>query len=229
LTPSRTLSFVVPLFNEEDTIAELVDRIRANSTAFALELLLIDDGSTDRSGQVCDRLAAKYTEVQSIHLGRNHGKTTALAKGFARATGDIVFTIDADLQDDPAEIPRFIEAIDAGYDLVTGWKAERKDPWQKRIASKVYNGFTARVFGLKLHDMNCGFKAMRRDVAKSLDLKHDYHRVIPVLAVANGYRVTEIPVKHHARQHGSSKYGFERYWKGLRDVWRVYWEIKRRR
>lgn len=219
------LSVVVPVFNEAETIAPLVRGIF--EAAPDCRILLINDGSTDGSAAVCDAAAA-HECVDVIHFERNRGKTEALAAGFARAEGDIVITMDSDLQDDPIEIPRFLEAIEGGLDLVVGWKADRKDPWHKRWPSRVYNGFTSRLFGLKLHDMNCGFKAMRKEVAKSLRLHHDYHRLIPVLAAVKGYRVGEIVVRHHPRRHGSSKFGLERYWRGLRDVLRVWFESRGR-
>jgi dolichol-phosphate mannosyltransferase len=192
-------------------------------------VVLVDDGSTDGSTGRCDEIAAARPEVEVIHFPSNRGKTEALAAGFARAAGDVVITLDSDLQDDPAEIPRFLEAIAQGLDLVCGWKVRRQDPWSKRCASRLYNGATARVFGLRLHDINCGFKAMRIEVARAAVLKHDYHRLIPAIAAAQGFRVGEIAVRHHPRRHGTSKFGLERYWRGLRDVGRLWWEIQRGR
>lgn len=221
------LTVIVPLFNEVDTLLPLVDAV-LQSAPSNCRILLIDDGSTDGSAARCDEAAARHGGVAVIHFDRNRGKTEALMAGFAAAQGDMVVTMDADLQDDPAEIPRFLEALDGGLDLVVGWKADRKDPWHKRWPSRVYNGFTAMLFGLKLHDINCGFKAMRVEVAKNLCLEHDYHRLIPVLAAAMGYRVGEIVVRHHPRRHGSSKFGLERYWRGLRDVMRVWRETRAR-
>jgi len=224
---ANRLSVVVPVYNEAETILPLVDAILA--AAPSARILLIDDGSTDGSAARCDEAAAAHGSVEVMHFERNRGKTEALAAGFAWADGDIVITLDSDLQDDPAEIPRFLQALDGGLDLVVGWKAHRNDPWHKRWPSRVYNGFNARLFGLRLHDINCGFKAMRIEVAKGLRLHHDYHRLIPILAAAQGYRVGEIAVRHHPRRHGASKFGLERYWRGLRDVTRVWLELRRHR
>ncbi len=226
-TSPHRLNVVVPVFNEAETILVLVNAIFA--VAPVCRILLIDDGSTDGSAARCDEAAAAHKSVEVVHFDYNRGKTAALMAGFARADGDVVITMDSDLQDDPVEIPRFLAALDGGLDLVVGWKADRKDPWHKRWPSKVYNGFTGMLFGLTLHDMNCGFKAMRLEVAKSLRLERDYHRVIPVLAAAQGYRVGEIAVRHHPRRHGVSKFGLERYWRGLRDVMRVWWGIRTKR
>ncbi len=229
--PERTgsdvsrITFVIPVFNEYATIRPVVEQILAVAQGYACRILLIDDGSSDGSAEVCDELDQRHPEVQAIHFSENKGKTVALAVGFDAAEGDVVITLDSDFQDDPAEIPRFVSAIRNGYDLVCGWKADRKDPLFKRVASRIYNGVTARLFGLSLHDINCGFKAMRIDVAKSLALEHDYHRLIPVLAAAAGYRVGEIKIRHHPRRSGKSKYGIERYWRGLRDVGRVWWRL----
>lgn len=223
---SSDVCVIVPIFNETETIVPLVDAILA--AAPGSKILLIDDGSTDGSSARCDEAASRHTGVQVLHFPENRGKTEALKAGFSAADARIVFTMDADLQDDPVEIPRFLEALDGGLDLVVGWKADRKDPWHKRWPSRVYNGFTAMLFGLRLHDINCGFKAMRLEVAKNLRLGHDYHRLIPVLAAAQGYRVGEIVVRHHPRRHGSSKFGLERYWRGLRDVMRVWLETRMR-
>lgn len=217
---------VVPVYNEAETVKPLVDAIRA---AYAgARIILVDDGSSDGSGARCDD-AARLPGVEVEHFASNRGKTEALKAGIARATGDVVVTIDSDLQDDPAEIPRFLAKLDEGFDLVCGWKSDRQDPWHKRWASKVYNGFTARLFGVRLHDINCGFKAMRIEVARSLELERDYHRLIPVIAAAKGYRVTEIAVRHHPRRHGKSKFGFERYWRGLRDVSHLWLGFRRRK
>jgi glycosyltransferase involved in cell wall biosynthesis len=221
---SQRLSIVVPVYNEAETIQPLIEAIL--KSAPPCRIILVDDGSTDGSGARCDEAAARHAGIDVIHFDANRGKTEALSAGFAQADADIVITMDSDLQDDPAEIPRFLEALDGGLDLVCGWKADRKDPWHKRWASRVFNGFTAMLFGVKLHDINCGFKAMRSEVTKSLCLQHDYHRLIPVLAAAQGYRVGEIKVRHHPRRHGTTKFGFERYWRGLRDVMRLWRELR---
>ncbi len=229
--PDRTarppsLCVVVPVFNEAKTLRPLVEGILRTAVGRECRIVLVDDGSTDGSAARCDELVRAHDGVEAIHFAANRGKTEALAAGFARAQGDIVITMDSDLQDDPAEIPRLLAALDSGLDLVCGWKRTRHDPWTKRFASRVYNGCTARVFGLRLHDINCGFKAMRIEVARAAVLRHDYHRLIPAIAAAQGFRVGEIAVQHHARAHGQSKFGIERYWRGLRDVARLWWEIR---
>jgi len=221
------ITFIVPIYNERETIEALVEAIHANCAGHSPRIILIDDGSTDGSREVMDGAASKLEDVEAIHFERNLGKTAALAKGFSMAEGEIVFTLDGDLQDDPCEIPGFLAELKKGYDLVCGWKSVRRDPWSRRALSRLYNWFVGRLFGLALHDVNCGFKAMNLEVAKSLDLRHDYHRLIPVIAANHGYRVTEIEVRHHARRYGKSKYGLERYWRGLRDVARLWWELRR--
>jgi glycosyltransferase involved in cell wall biosynthesis len=208
--------------NERGTLEELTMGILEQTKDHDRTILFINDGSTDGTREVLDDLAHAHDAVEVIHFDVNQGKSAALVVGFEKAHGDVVITMDGDLQDDPKEIPRYLEAINEGNDLVCGWKFVRHDPWHKTLPSKVYNGFVGAVFGLNLHDINCGFKAMTLDVAKSLELKHDYHRLIPVLAKKNGYRITEIQVLHHARRYGQSKYGLARFWHGLRDVFRVW-------
>ena len=223
------ITFIVPIFNEQMTLEPLVQAIRDNCAGHAPRIILVDDGSVDGSKETVDALEKRIEGIEAVHFARNEGKTAALAKGFSMAEGEVVFTLDADLQDDPKEIPRFLAELEKGYDLVCGWKSVRRDPLSRRALSRCYNGFVGRLFGLALHDVNCGFKAMKLEVAKNLDLRHDYHRLIPVIAANRGYRVTEIEVKHHARRYGKSKYGLERYWKGLRDVARLWWELRRER
>ena len=158
-----------------------------------------------------------YKNVHLIAFRKNFGKAAALQAGFRNSKGDIVITMDADLQDDPKEIPRFIEKLEEGYDLVSGWKKERHDPLEKRLPSKLFNRVTAHLSGVHLHDFNCGFKAYRREVVDSIDVYGELHRYIPVLAYRKGFRITEITVEHHAREFGKSKYGLERYLRGLFD------------
>jgi len=224
----RSVYVVIPVYNEADTLEALAAHVLSELSGRRGRVVFVDDGSTDDSGAICDRLSEKYENVETVHFDRNRGKTAALAAGFARTgDADAVITMDSDLQDDPVEIPRFIAALEDGLDLVCGWKKQRHDPWTKRWPSKVYNGFTARVFGLRLHDINCGFKAMRGDVARAAVLRHDYHRLLPAIAKAQGFRVGEIVVNHHPRRFGQSKFGLERYWRGLRDVARLWWEVQR--
>ena len=214
------LTLVVPLYNEEESLVELYSRTGSalDATDMDWEVLFIDDGSTDGSLEVLRRLHAEHSNVTVLSFGRNLGKAAGLALGFREATGDIVVTMDADLQDDPAEIPKMVALIEEGYDLVSGWKKERHDPLSKRLPSKVFNGVTAAVSGLRLHDMNCGLKAYRRVVVKTIRVYGELHRYTPVLAHWSGFRVTEVPVRHHAREFGVSKYGLERFMRGFFDL-----------
>ena len=215
------LSFVVPAKDEQATLAELFRRVQdvAFSEGHDLQVVFVDDGSSDGTWQEMTSLAAQFPElVCAVRLRRNFGKATALATGFRECRGEIVFTIDADLQDDPAEVPRFLSKLAEGYDVVSCWKEERQDPLCKTLPSKLFNRVTARLSGLGLHDFNCGFKAYRREVLDRIRLYGELHRYVPVLAHDLGYRVGEIPVAHHARRHGASKYGMERYARGLVDL-----------
>ena len=214
------LTFVIPVHNEAPTLAALVKGILAHAGTDDLEILMVDDGSTDGSVGTITELAARHPAVASVRLGTHRGKTAALKAGFDRARGNIVFTMDSDLQDDPAEIPGFLNALAEGHDLVCGWKRERHDPSGRVRASALYNRVVRWLFRIELNDVNCGFKAMRREVAQTVgsQLKRDYHRLIPVLAQRAGFRIGEVAVTHHARAHGRSKYGLWRYVSGLRDV-----------
>jgi glycosyltransferase involved in cell wall biosynthesis len=182
------------------------------------EAVVVDDGSTDGSFAALTRLHSGQVNVRVIRLRRNFGKATALAAGFAHAEGDVVVTIDADLQDDPAEIPRLLAKLDEGFDLVSGWKTQRRDPLTRRVPSRIFNWVTGRVSGLRLHDLNCGLKAYRAEVVQGLRLYGELHRFIPVLAHYRGYRVAELPVNHRPREHGRSRYGVERYVRGFLDL-----------
>jgi glycosyltransferase involved in cell wall biosynthesis len=210
------VSVVIPVHNEQDDVAELTRSLREVLTQ-PHEIIFIDDGSTDATWQ---RLLAlhKPGSVRLLRFRRNFGKTAALSAGFAAAQGALVITMDGDLQDDPKEIPRFLREIEQGADLVVGWKKRRHDPWHKVAASRLFNFVVARSTGLALHDVNCGFKACRREVVRDIRIYGEMHRFIPVLAAAKGYRVTEIEVAHHPRIHGRSKYGVERLLKGFLDL-----------
>jgi dolichol-phosphate mannosyltransferase len=215
------LSVVIPLLNEQDTIGELVRQILEvceHRSDRDLEVLLIDDGSNDDSWHTIAALTETHPNVRGLRFRRNFGKAAALSAGFQAAVGDMIITMDADLQDDPKEIPRMIAKLDQGYDVVSGWKQLRHDPWHKRWPSRVFNAVLRYFSGLELHDFNCGFKAYRREVLDEIDLFGEMHRFIPVLAAARGFRVTEIPVEHHPRLHGHSKYGWTRIPKGLMDL-----------
>ena len=222
------ISFVIPVFNEEESLRELYQRIIANvePTGHTCEIIFVDDGSSDNSLNVLKDLHSEDGRVKVIQFRRNFGKAAALMAGFAQAEGEVVFTMDADLQDDPVEIPRFLEKLDQGFDLVSGWKYPRLDPISKTAPSKLAN-FTIRLgSGMDLHDFNCGFKAMRAEVAKELKLYGELHRYVPVLANWRGFNVTEIKVKHHPRQFGKSKYGFRRLFRGLFDFITVVFLIR---
>jgi glycosyltransferase involved in cell wall biosynthesis len=220
------LSVVVPILNEKDTLVELVRRVIAATAPSAeqdpeeqdLEILLIDDGSNDGTWEVVESMVALHRHVRGLRFRRNFGKAAALSAGFSESRGEVVITMDADLQDDPKEIPRLIAKIDEGFDVVSGWKQTRHDPWHKRWPSLVFNAILRYFSRLELHDFNCGFKAYKREVLSEIDLFGEMHRFIPVLAAARGFRVTEIPVEHHPRRHGVSKYGWSRIPKGLMDL-----------
>ncbi len=214
------LSVVIPVHNEEESLPELyrqLDDVRREHE-YRMEVLLVDDGSTDCSWQVIEQLARHDPTVHGIRLRRNFGKAAALRAGFDHARGELVLTMDGDLQDDPAEIPRFLEAIREGYDVVSGWKRVRHDPWHKVWPSRVFNWMVSRLTGVKLHDHNCGMKCYRREVLQEVPLYGELHRFVPVLAAARGFRVGEIAIHHRPRKFGKSKYGVKRFVKGFLDL-----------
>ncbi|MCP4548888.1 MAG: glycosyltransferase family 2 protein [bacterium] len=222
------LSIVIPAYNEIESLPRLVEMIHQHTAAFApYEILVIDDGSTDDSRVMLETMAAEDPCVGYVFFGRNYGKSAALATAFQRVRGEFVITMDADLQDDPAEIPRMIAKLEEGFDLVSGWKRERHDPITKTLPSKCWNALVRKVSGLKLHDFNCGFKAYRREVAESIRLYGEMHRYVPVLANWQGFRVTEIPVQHHARRFGQSKFGGRRFLNGIFDLLTVTFIARR--
>ena len=214
------LSIIVPVFNEEGSLEELHRQITSveTETNQAFEIIFVDDGSKDNSWNVLKKIATANNNVKCIRFRRNFGKAAALRAGAAETTSPLVITIDADLQDDPAEIPRFIEALGEDYDLISGWKEKRNDPLGKTLPSKVFNWLIGLMTGVKLHDHNCGFKLYRREIFDEVKLYGEMHRFVPVLATAKGFRVKEIPVNHRAREHGVSKYGLERLPKGFLDL-----------
>ncbi|WP_337173757.1 glycosyltransferase family 2 protein [Paludisphaera sp.] len=214
------ISVVIPVYNEEESLPILHGELDA---AFArlgaeVEFIFVDDGSRDGSWRAIAEIAARDPRVGAIRFRRNFGKASALTAGFQRARGDRVFTLDADLQDDPAEIPRFLERIDSGLDVVSGWKRTRHDPWHKVYPSRVFNAMVSRLTGCRLHDHNCGFKAYRAEVIREVGIYGELHRFVPALAHARGFRVGEIEVNHRRREHGRSKYGFSRFLKGFLDL-----------
>jgi len=214
------ISIVIPLHNEERSIALLYDELEAALEPLGQdwEAVFVDDGSTDGSFAALTRLHEARENVSVVRLRRNFGKAAALATGFAQARGETVVTIDADLQDDPAEIPKLLLKLDEGFDLVSGWKTRRRDPLRRRVLSRVFNWATGRMSGLRLHDMNCGLKAYRAEVVHGLRLYGELHRFIPVIAHYRGFRIAELPVNHRPREHGRSRYGVERYVRGFLDL-----------
>jgi glycosyltransferase involved in cell wall biosynthesis len=212
------LSVVVPVCNEEQSVAPLLDEVATALAEYEWEAIFVDDGSTDGTFAALTRLHDGHANVRVVRLRRNFGKAAALAAGFEHARGEVVVTIDGDGQDDPAEIPRLLAKLDEGFDLVSGWKARRRDPLRRRMLSRVFNSVTSRVSGLRLHDMNCGLKAYRAEVVREIDLYGELHRFLPVLAHYEGYRVAELPVNHRPRAHGRSRYGLERYVRGFLDL-----------
>ncbi|MCP3799578.1 glycosyltransferase family 2 protein [Allokutzneria sp. A3M-2-11 16] len=214
-----TLSVLVPAKDEQDTITELVRQLHESlDPRFDWEVVFVDDGSADRSWQVMSELAAADDRVRALRLRCNMGKAAALAVAIREARGDLLVTMDADLQDDPAEVPRLLARLEDGTDLVSGHKKDRKDPLSKRLPSKFFNTVTGWVTGLRLRDHNCGLKAGRREVFTTIPIHGELHRYVPALAHAMGFRVGEEPVHHRAREHGRSKYGFERYLRGALDL-----------
>jgi len=214
------ISVVVPALNESESLPELVSRIDAAVVGMGrtYEVWIIDDGSTDGTTGVVDRLRDENPSVHSVQFTRNYGKAAALSAGFAAATGTYVITMDADLQDDPAEIPALVAKLEEGFDLVSGWKQDRKDSFIKNNTSKIFNFVTSRATGLRLHDYNCGLKAYRREVTEAVRLYGEMHRYIPAQAHREGYHVTEIPVRHEERKHGVTKYGTARFVNGFLDL-----------
>jgi dolichol-phosphate mannosyltransferase len=214
------ISVVVPVHDEEQSVALLYEELESalEQTSEPWEAIFVDDGSEDGTFSALTRLHARTGNTRVVRLRRNFGKSAALAAGFAQAQGEIVVTIDGDLQDDPAEIPRLLAKLDEGFDLVSGWKTRRRDPLRRRVLSRIFNAVTGRVSGLRLHDMNCGFKAYRVEVVRGMPLYGELHRFIPVLAHYRGFRVAEIPVNHRPRPHGRSRYGVERYVRGFLDL-----------
>ena len=218
--PVRSLTLLIPVMNEEGNLPELHKRLTSvlASVGLPYEIIFVDDGSTDGTWSLIRHLESSDPHVIGLRHRRNFGKAEALTNGFHMSRGDVVITMDGDLQDDPDEIPRFLDMINDGYDLVSGWKQRRQDPLGKTAPSKVFNWTVRKSSGVQLHDFNCGFKAYRLEAAHSIDLYGELHRFTPVLANAEGFRIGELPVKHHARTWGSSKYGWSRLTKGFLDL-----------
>ena len=225
--PSLDLSLVIPTLNEEESLPELmawIDRVMREKQISQFEAIVIDDGSNDRTWAVVNELKKKYPFIKGIRFRRNYGKSAALQKGFEAAKGKVVITMDADLQDSPEEIPELMRLIrEENYDLVSGWKKNRHDPLGKTLPSKLFNGVTSKMSGIKLHDFNCGLKAYRHDVVKNIEVYGEMHRYIPVIAKWAGFtRIGEKVVQHQARKFGKSKFGLERIMNGFLDILSIY-------
>jgi len=220
IAATETISVVIPLYNERDSLEQLFTEL--NNTLRMIgrpyEIIFVNDGSTDGSIEVLHKLCERSPLVKIIDFRRNFGKAAALAEGFKEAKGDIIFTLDADLQDDPREIPNFLRKLSEGYDLVSGWKYHRHDPISKTLPSKLFNKVASATTGVKLHDFNCGFKAYRREVIENVNLYGELHRYIPALAFGSGFKVAEIRINHRPRKFGKSKYGIARFTRGLLDL-----------
>ncbi|HBX64710.1 MAG TPA: glycosyltransferase, partial [Balneolaceae bacterium] len=214
------ISIVVPVYNEEESLPELEKAIQAAlANKFSYEIIFVDDGSSDGSWAVIKSLSEQKSFVHGINFSHNYGKSVALQAGFETVKGDYVVTMDADLQDDPNEVPEMVQMLKDGYDLVSGWKKERHDPLSKTIPSKFFNYVTRKAAGIELHDFNCGLKAYRADVVEDIYLYGELHRYIPMLAKREGYtRITEKVVKHHPRKYGKTKFGLSRFMNGFLDL-----------
>ena len=214
------ISVVIPLYNEEDSLKELHQELRSTFKQMNVrnELLFIDDGSTDSSYQRLRGLKHQDHRVKIVRFRRNYGKSAALSVGFEKAQGSVVITMDADLQDDPSEIPALVKRINEGFDLVSGWKKVRQDPISKIIPSRFFNFVTSLLTGIKIHDFNCGLKAYRKEVVKTVKIYGELHRYVPVLAHWEGFKVGEMPVHHRRRKYGKTKFGMGRFWKGFLDL-----------
>jgi len=231
--PAVDVSVVVPFMNEEATLCALLGAVAevCDGTGLTFEVVFVDDGSTDGSVAALVALAASHPEITVLSLRRNFGKAAALATGFRAARGGCVISMDADLQDDPNEIPELVALVRSGYGVVSGWKKERHDPLSRRLASKVFNAVTRKISGVELHDFNCGLKAYSSEAAREIadTCYGELHRYLPVLAHWRGYRVTEKVVTHHPRQHGTSRYGLERYVRGTCDLLTTWYMTKYQR
>ena len=214
------LSIIVPLYNEEESIHQLAEEIRdaVKKLSLEYELIFIDDGSKDGSFKQIISLASSDSRIKCLRFRRNYGKAAALSEGFKEANGELVVTMDSDLQDDPSEIGALIDKINEGFDVVSGWKKSRKDPWSKKLPSKLFNLVTGIMSGIRIHDFNCGLKIYKADVIKTISVYGEMHRYIPVLAKLAGFSVTEVVVNHRARLYGKTKFGAGRFLKGFLDL-----------
>ena len=214
------LSIIIPVFNEEESILELAEEISGvmKELSAEYELIFIDDGSRDSSYDKIKSLADKDSRINGVRFRRNYGKAAALSEGFRISNGKMIVTMDSDLQDDPAEIPGLMKKLDEGFDVISGWKKNRKDPWTKRFPSKIFNLVTRMMSGIRIHDFNCGLKIYRSDVIKTVKVYGELHRYMPVLANLAGFNVSELVVNHRPRKFGKTKFGASRFLKGFLDL-----------
>ncbi len=224
------ISIVIPLYNEAESLPELYNWIKRvmDKNNFRYEVIFVDDGSTDGSWNIIEQLSSEHAEIKALRFGKNYGKSPGLHCGFQRVTGDVVITMDADLQDSPDEIPELYRMItEDGYDMVSGWKKKRYDPLSKTIPTKLFNATARMVSGIKLHDFNCGLKAYKREVVKSIEIYNDMHRWIPYLVKSAGFsKIGEKEVKHQARKYGSTKFGLDRFFNGYLDLMTLWFLSK---
>lgn len=216
------ISIIIPLYNEEESIRLIYDEIKKDIKDHKYQILFIDDGSTDGSLTIIKEILEKDENINIYSFRKNLGKAEALTFGFQKAKGDIIVTLDADLQDKPSEIPKILEKLKEGWDVVCGWRKDRKDPWKKVMSSRIFNYLAGILWGFKLHDFNCGLKAYKKEAAKSLNLYGGMHRFIPLIVHQQGFSVTEVPVVHEKRKYGKSKYGFSKVVKDLPDMFTVF-------
>ncbi len=222
-------SIVIPLYNEEESIPELYERIKAVMDQVApkdYEIIFINDGSTDNSLEIIKKIQKTDPSIQVISFRKNMGKAAGLSVGFDHVKGKYVITMDADLQDEPTEIPKMIKKLSEGYDLVSGWKEDRQDPIDKTLPSKVFNFLVSKLSGVNFHDFNCGFKLYKRQVLKEIEIYGQLYRFIPVLAYERGFKVTEMKVKHNKRKYGKSKYNWKRIFAGIMDLMTVMFLVR---
>jgi glycosyltransferase involved in cell wall biosynthesis len=216
----KKISLVIPLYNEEESLHPLANEIKKalKPLNISYEVILVDDGSKDNSLKIIREICRQDNRFKFISFQKNYGKSAALQMGFKRVTGDVVITMDADLQDDPHEVGALIKKLEEGYDLVSGWKKHRHDPFIKRHSSKFFNLITRLMSGIKIHDFNCGIKAYRKEVVQNIKVYGELHRYMPVLADWQGFKISEVIVKHHPRRYGTTKFGISRFFKGFIDL-----------
>ncbi len=216
----KKLSIIIPLFNEEESLNPLTNEIRKTlkTVSISYEVIFVDDGSDDKSLKILKEICRTDKRFKFISFRKNYGKSAALQMGFKNASGDVIVTMDADLQDDPNEIPNLIKKLEEGYDLVSGWKKIRHDPFIKKTSSRFFNFVTRIITRIKIHDFNCGLKAYRKEVTENIKVYGELHRYLPVLADWQGYKISEVPVKHHPRRYGKTKFGISRFFKGFIDL-----------